>query len=352
VGAIDQVEGIAANSVPFVSIIIPCRNDGTFIAECLDSVIAARYPRDRLEVLVIDGMSEDGTHDIIKHRLKGYGFVRLLSNPRRITPAALNLGIFQSKGDIIVRIDAHSRISPSYITQCVAALEKYQVDNVGGNMVTLPGGTGVISRAIALSLKHWFGVGNSFRRNTSYCGEVDTVFGGCYRRETFERVGLFNEDLPRSQDYEFNVRLRRAGGKILLVPEIVAYYFACPSFCKFWRKNFEDGLWAVVPFAKSKVVPVSTRHLIPLAFVLGLILSIVVSIANPTGVWLLATIAGAYLAVTVFVSAGTTLSERDARYFFVMPAVFANRHFAYGLGSLWGVWWLARSWVSSRLRKK
>jgi glycosyltransferase involved in cell wall biosynthesis len=123
VGAIDQVEGIAANSVPFVSIIIPCRNDGTFIAECLDSVIAARYPRDRLEVLVIDGMSEDGTHDIIKHRIKGYGFVRLLSNPRRITPAALNLGIFQSKGDIIVRIDAHSRISPSYITQCVAALE-------------------------------------------------------------------------------------------------------------------------------------------------------------------------------------------------------------------------------------
>jgi len=204
------------SNLPFVSVIIPCRNEEKYIGKCLDSLVKQDYPKDKLEVLVVDGMSEDKTREIIEEHIKKYSFIKLLKNPRKFTPFGLNIGIKEAQGAIIIRMDAHAAYEKDYISKCVKSLEKYKVDNVGGIMKTLPANSTLISKAIALSLSSPFGVGNAyFRIGSKEPREVDTVFGGCYRREIFEKIGYFNENLPRGQDMEFNLRLREFGGKIL-----------------------------------------------------------------------------------------------------------------------------------------
>jgi glycosyltransferase involved in cell wall biosynthesis len=215
------------DEIPFVSIVIPCRNEEGFIGACLESLLKGDYPQDRLEVLVVDGMSCDGTRKIVASHLQGNPCIRVLDNPSKTTPVAMNLGIRASRGDVVIIASAHARFDRKYITRCVEAIRRYGADNVGGIMRMLPREPGLTGNAIALSLSHRFGVGNSyFRIHTDEPRWVDTVFGGCYRREVFQRVGFFNEKLARSQDMEFNRRLKKAGGKTLLAPDIVCYYYA------------------------------------------------------------------------------------------------------------------------------
>lgn len=321
-----------------VSIIIPCRNEERFIGRCLDSILTNSYPLDRMEVLVVDGMSEDRTRTIVEDYVKQHSFIKFLENPNRITPTALNLGVSNAKGDVIFWMSAHNRYKKDYISRSIQYLNAYGADNVGGVIVTLPRENTFTGRAIVACLSHPFGVGNShFRILSKEPKWVDTVFGGCYRREVFERVGLFNERLRRGQDMEFNLRLKKAGGRTLLVPEIVSYYYARSDLRSFWKHNWGNGLWAILPFLYSEVVPVSWRHLVPLAFVLGLIGSAVLGLFRPEGVWLLAAVVGSYGAANLLVSAHIAWRERDIRYLFVMPFVFASLHVAYGTGSLWGL---------------
>ena len=328
----------ACDSAPFVSVVIPCRNEARFIGACLDSILGNDYPKDRLEVLVVDGMSQDGTSEIVKEYAKRYSCIRLLDNPKRITPAALNIGIARSSGEIIMRMDVHARVGTTYISRCVQALEDYRADNVGGIMRTHPRQETPIAKAIASSLSHPFGVGNSyFRISSKEPRWVDTIFGGCYRREVFDKVGLFNEGLARGQDLEFNLRLRKAGGRTLLVPDIVSYYYARSDMKSFWQHNWKNGVWAILPFLYSTIMPVRWRHLVPLAFVLGLLGSVVVATVHPAGLWVLGGIAGTYAIGNVAASVQVTLREKDVRYLVAMPVVFASLHVAYGLGSLWGL---------------
>jgi glycosyltransferase involved in cell wall biosynthesis len=173
--------------LPFTSIIIPCRNEKEFISGCLDSIIANDFPKERLEVLVVDGMSEDGTQAVIENYSKKYLWIRLIKNPEKITPIALNKGILDSKGEIIIWMSAHNRYEKDYISRSVESLNKYGADNVGGIMTTLPRIDNFTGRAIVASLSHRFGVGNSyFRVQTNEPKWVDTVFGGCYRRGVFK----------------------------------------------------------------------------------------------------------------------------------------------------------------------
>lgn len=212
---------------PFVSIVVPCRNETEYIRPLLDSILANTYPRDRLEVLIVDGMSDDGTRAVIAEYVARHPVIRLLDNPKRITPCALNLGISRARGTIIVRMDAHASYPPNYVADLVDWLERTGADNVGGAWVTLPGGDTATARAIAAALSHPFGIGNArYRLGTTELREVDTVPFGCFRRDVFDRVGLFDEELVRNQDDEFNFRLLRAGGRILLVPGVVSHYYA------------------------------------------------------------------------------------------------------------------------------
>lgn len=326
------------NELPFVSVIIPCRNEGAFIGPCLDSLLASDYPRDRLEVLVIDGMSDDKTREVVEEYYSSHPFIRLIDNPARRTPQALNAGIREARGEVIVRVDAHAHFDESYISKCVHHLLESGADNVGGIMVTLPRDETAIGRSIVLALNHRFGVGNSYFRVHSPAPKwVDTVFGGCYRREVFEKVGMFNEKLLRGQDMEFNRRLGQAGGRILLVPEIVSYYYARSDMLTFMKHNFTNGEWAIIPFLYSPVMPVRPRHLVPLGFALAIVLLSAAALFSQFALWALIAVCASYLACSVLASAHVVVREKNPVYLFTMPLVFFNLHFWYGLGSLKGV---------------
>jgi len=308
-------------NLPFVSIIIPCRNEEKFILKCLDSIISNDYPKERLEVLVIDGMSEDKTREILKEYIKKNPPIKLLDNPQRYTPFALNIGVKNAKGKIIIRMDAHAGYKKDYISKCVEYLNKSKADNVGGIWEIIPPKNTLVAKSIAFASSSLFGAGDAYYRR-GYFQEpklADTVFGGCYKKEVFEKIGLFNEKLLRSQDMEFNLRLKRAGGKILLVPDIVAYYYPKSSLKEFFIHNFKDGIWAIYPLKFVKI-PFRLRHYIPLIFVLSL----------PISIW-------PYIPVSLYFSTKVAFKKKDIRLFFIMPIVFATRHIGYGLGSVWGI---------------
>ena len=214
------------NSFLSVSLIVSCRNEEKFISKCLDSLIKQDYPKEKIEILVVDGMSEDKTREIIKEYSKKFSFIKLLKNHQKYTPFAFNIGIKKAIGEAIILIGAHAEYEKDYISKCVKYLEEYNADNVGGILKTIPSNDSLIAKAIAICLSHFFGAGGSyFRTGSKKPIEVDTVFGGCYKREVFNKIGLFNEKLIRSQDIELNRRLKVSGGKILLVPDITAYYY-------------------------------------------------------------------------------------------------------------------------------
>jgi len=306
---------------PSVSIIIPCRNEEKFIGKCLEMISEQDYPKEKMEVLVVDGASEDRTKEVIEElKIKNLKLkINVLDNPKKYTPFGLNIGIKNSRGEVIIRMDAHAGYEKDYISKCLKYLEEYNADNVGGIIKTLPAENTLIAKAIAVCLSHPFGAASDFRLKPAGLKLVDTVFGGCYKREVFEKIGLFNENLIRSQDLEFNSRLKKSGGKILLVPDIVSYYYPKTNLKDFFWHNFQDGIWAILPLKFVKM-PFKLRHYLPLLFVLTL----------PLSVW-------PYILACLFFSLQISLKEKNIRLFFLMPLAFSVRHFGYGLGSIIGL---------------
>lgn len=322
---------------PLVSVIVPCRNEIAFIDRCLDSIAASDYPKNRLEVLVVDGDSGDGTHEAIDAQAARHPFIRRIDNPQRITPVALNLGIRAAQGAYIVWMSAHNDYPPNYISECVRWAVRSGADNVGGVIHTRPRSTGAWARGVVAAHSHVFGVGASqFRTRRAGPVWADTVFGGCYRRDVFQRVGMFNERLARGQDMEFNLRLKRAGGRTLLVPSIFSSYYARTRPIEFARHTWNNGVWAILPFRYSKGAPVGLRHLVPLAFALALVAGIAAWLSG-LGPWLLLAVAAPYAAVALIAALHVAWIEREAALLFVMPFVFAVFHLSYGFGSVTGV---------------
>jgi succinoglycan biosynthesis protein ExoA len=331
-------------SVPFVSVIVPCRNEAAFIERCLESILASDYPAARMEIVVADGMSVDATRHLLDVLAAREPRLRVIDNPERITPVGLNRAIAASSGEILVRFDGHAVMPRDYLRRCVELLDSSNADNAGGAIRTVAQGGGLFSGPIAAALGSRFGVGNSVFRTTS--GDAgpraaDTVFGGCWRRELFSRIGGFNERLARGQDLEFNLRLQRAGGTIMLDPSIVCDYYARTGLASFWRHNFSNGLWAVLPFALTEIVPVRPRHLIPLGFVTALAASLLLPFP-----WSIA-IPAAYASINLAASAQVALAHRRLIYLALMPVAFASLHLAYGLGSAWGCLRLAANKLSA-----
>ena len=325
-------------NLPLVSVIIPCRNEAKFIANCLESILKQSYPKDKMEILVIDGMSGDKTREIVKKYSEKYPFIKLLENPNKFTPFALNIAIKKTKGEIIIRMDAHSTYKKDYISTCIKYLNEYDADNIGGIWKILPGEKTLVAKSIAFASSSIFGAGDAYYRRGYDKGikEVDTVFGGCYRKEIFKKIGLFNENLVRSQDIEFNLRLKKAGGKILLVPDIIAYYYPKSNFKEFFVHNFKDGIWAIYPLKFVKI-PLCLRHYIPFIFILSLLGTGLLGIFFPIFFWLFLFIFGSYFLVANYFSVKISTKEKDIRFLFLMPVAFACRHIGYGLGSIWGL---------------
>lgn len=318
---------------PRVSIIIPCRNEERYIGGCLDSIIAGDYPRDRLEVLVVDGQSVDRTRVVVGAYAARYDFIQILENPKRITPCAMNVGIRQARGDVVMLLGAHAALSPTYVSRVVAALIETGADNVGGALVTLPSGDSATARAIALAMSHPFGVGNShFRIGTAKRRWVETVGFGSYRKDVFQRIGLFDEALVRNQDGEFNARLIKHGGRILLIPDVVAYYYGRGTLAQVARMFFQYGYFK--PLVAQKVGRVMTmRQVVPALFILSLLGTGLASYWFAPAGLLCAGIGGSYAAaVTLF--ACKAAHRHGLKCGAIVAAVFPILHFSYGLGFL------------------
>ncbi len=319
-----------------ISIIIPCRNEEKFIGECLDSLVANEFPDDKLEVLVVDGMSDDNTKCIIKKYSEKYPFIKLIENPKKVTPVAMNKGINEAVGDYIMILSSHSKVDNNFINNNVDSLSKFDADCVGGVMITLPGSDTILSKSIALAVSHPFGVGNSqFRIGAKEPKYVDTVAFGCYRNEVFKEIGFFDENLIRNQDDEFNFRLIKNGGKVLLVPEIISYYHARDSILKLWKMYYQYGYFK--PLVAKKIEAVLTwRQLIPAFFISSLITVGLLSIFIQYFLWLFCLIMSFYLFSNLVFSCSISL-KKGAKCFFGLYISFFAIHFSYGLGYLKGI---------------
>jgi succinoglycan biosynthesis protein ExoA len=325
-------EGVATR-LPRVSVVLPIRNEADHIEACLERLLRQAYPRDRLEVVVVDGASDDGTREVVERVRANHpdADLRLLDNPQRTVPPALNIGIRAARGDVIVRMDGHAVPAPDYVAACVAALARSGAANVGG-VVEAEGAT-PFGQAVALATQHPLGAGDAKHRIGGAAGDVDTVPFGAFRRDVFEKVGLFDESLVRNQDYEFNVRIRAAGERVHFDPRIRFAYTPRGSVRALWSQYLQYGWWKVETVRRHPD-SLRWRQAVPPVFVLGLLL---VAFAAP---W--SGLAAGALAAAVAVYLGTigAVALRVARPPATPAAVllaFAVIHFGFSIGFLLNV---------------
>lgn len=322
------------NQLPFVSVLAPCRNEVDHIERAVNSILQSDYPKDRMEILVLDGMSNDGTRDKVEKLAADDDRVRLVDNVGCIVPTGMNIGIKEAKGEYIVRIDCHSWFAPDYIRKSIEVSKRTGADNVGGYWLTLPGADTSTAKAIAAATSCGFGVGNGMFRLGGEEREVDTVPFGTYRKDHFEKIGLYDERLVRNQDIELNSRLRAAGGKIVISPEIKLSYFNRATYSGIWQQSFNNGLWN--PYTIWLVGGgLSIRHFVPMAFVLSLIFLAIASCFYWPISFLLLADAVTYSSLAALMAVKVAAKDK------VSPAkvlcAFLTLHVAYGLGSLWAI---------------
>lgn len=312
---------------PVLSVIVPVRNERSWIRGCLDSILADA-PAGGLEVIVVDGESDDGTAEVASEVAAADARVRLLTNPSHFVPQAMNLGIAEAAGEYIGRVDGHCAVVPGYFSGCLERLEGKGYDCVGG--VLINEGTTPAGRAIAAATSSAIGVGSArFRTGRGGESTVDTIAFGVYRSDVFERVGLFDEMLVRNQDDELNLRLVRAGGRILLVPSLSIRYFVRDSVRMLGRQYFQYGYWKWRVFRKHGQFA-SARQLAPPLFVAAVLLAALAAFFVPKGPLLLAALVVPYTLVVL----GESLRlgrARQAPWWRIVQAIMTV-HVAYGAG--------------------
>lgn len=318
-----------------ISVIVPIYNEERCIEECLSSILQQDYPKEDMEVLVVDGMSTDRTREIVASYAEKCPFIVLLDNPDRIVPKAMNIGIKAAKGSYIIRLDGHASYPSNYISELIRWHGLLpDAWNVGGVCETRVLHSNPVSEAIAKVMSDKFGVGNSVFRTGSdepYL-EVDTVPFGCYKASVFQEIGLYNEKLVRVQDIELNKRIKRAGGKIYLVPSISCTYYPRDTYKSFCKNRYKTGHWVFrACFITKTFKNFGIRHFIPACFVLSILLPLVLGIFWWPFFLISALSAAAYTAVMLVRS--WQISDEKTTVWSVFAA-FCCLHFSYGLGSL------------------
>ncbi|MBA3971275.1 MAG: glycosyltransferase family 2 protein [Bacteroidetes bacterium] len=315
-----------------VSIVIPCRNEEKYIGKCLDSILMQDYSQDLLSVFVCDGVSTDSTVTIIKEYAQKHSNIHLVVNEKQSTPFALNLGIKKSNSDVIIILGAHSELYPDYVSNCIHAFNfDENIGCTGGIIENVY--ENETAAVIGKAMSSGFGVGNAHFRTGNRDGFVDTVAFGAYRKEVFEKVGLFDEELIRNQDDEFNFRVLKAGFKIYLFRSIRCRYYVRASFEKLYKQYFQYGYWKVYVGKKHKAVT-TVRQLIPLLFVLFLFVGFALSFLHLYFALLYIAGLSTYLvAASVFAVLKAEELTHPAKIMFS----FMILHFSYGLGYLKGL---------------
>ena len=312
------------------SIIIPVRNEEKYIENCIISILDQDYPKEKMELIFVDGDSTDKTKNIINKYIKtSKVIIKIINNPQKTVPFAMNKGIKISKGTYIIRLDAHSSYTNTYISACINTIEKTNADNVGALAITK--GEGPIGSVFSRILSSKFGVGNSSFRTKGNSGYVDTVPFGTFQRSVFEKYGYYDERLDRNQDYELNYRIRKNGGKIYLNSDIEFSYYCRNTFFGIIKQSFENGKWNIIT---SKLCPgtMSLRHFIPFLFVLSLILLSILSFNIFFFILLFIEIL-LYLTIDIIFSMRENNVIRDFLLSILLYPVF---HISYGTGSFFG----------------
>lgn len=321
-----------------VSILIPCYQERNFIRACLDSVRAFEMPDGAtLEVLVLDGMSTDGTREIVSSIEQSDSRIRMVDNPSRTQSAALNLGVSIATGDYVMRLDAHSVYPPDYLALTLETAIRTGADNTGGVVVTLRRGEGYQSALVQAITTHKFGVGDSGFRTNAAEGEADTVPYGCFKRDVFAKVGLFDERLIRAQDYEMNRRIIAAGGTVWMNPWIQVRYFQQPDLASFIRKQvvyeapYNAYLWYLAPYAFTP------RHAITGVFAAGVLAGLAISPFSTFVRWTFAAVMMLYLLLAILSGVQQAVRYREPRHVIFAPIGFFLYHFLHGTGVLIGL---------------
>lgn len=320
---------------PFVSLILPIRNEADYIERSLGAILEQDYPGE-MEILIADGMSTDGTRQIILELARQYPqySVSILDNPGKIVPVGMNVALRQARGEIIIRVDGHTLIASDYVSQCVEALHFTKADNVGGRMNAL--GYNTFGNAVAFATSTPFGVGGARFHYSDNEEWVDTVYLGAWFRRIFEEVGLFDEELVRDQDDEFNYRLREHGRKILLSPLIRSEYFVRSSPSALWNQYFQYGCWKVRVLQKHPF-QMHLRQFVPPAFVVSYLFSAVLLFFSlpcyiHPAFWSSILYLGVNLSVSFYIAA-----KNSWKYLRFLPVIFIILHIGYGLGFLVGL---------------
>lgn len=326
--------------LPTISVVVPMRNEERHIGECLESILRQDYPPAKVEILVVDGMSEDRSREIVCDFASKNPNVQLLDNLKQIQSSAVNIGIRQAKGDLICPISAHSHVEADYLSQCVKYLRLTKADNVGGILLAV--GENYVGEAIALAMSCPFGIGNSKFRYSNQEQYVDTVGFGTFPRTIFDRIGLFDERLVANEDYEFNYRLRSSGGRIFYTPAIKVLYHCRDSLLGLWKQYFQYGFWKA-QVIKKHPRSIAFRHLVPPIFVGTLVTTGLLGLASHRFRYLFALVVLSYLMASLVFS--TAIARREGwRYLPILPLTFACVHLAWGSGALWGLLRVIPTW--------
>lgn len=336
--------------LPYVTVILPVRNEIDFIRRSLGAVLTQDYPAHLMEVIVADGMSTDGTREVIRSFQPQHPNLRWIDNPGRIVPTALNAGIAQARGQFIVRVDGHCEIAPDYVRRCIDHLLHDGIDGVGGPLDTV--GQTPIAKVIAVATSSSFGVGNSaFRTVDNKTMLTDTVAFPAYTREIIARAGPFDEELVRNQDDEYNYRLRKLGAKILLAADVRARYYSRSSLRALWRQFFQYGYWKVRVMQKHPR-QMRLRHFAPPLFVTALLTSLLLMPLHVLGVWKFGLVISSYIFINLVVSlsAARKAGKGGWRLLILLPVTLAILHLSYGFGFLIGLAKFWRRWGDSEIQ--
>jgi succinoglycan biosynthesis protein ExoA len=320
-----------------VSIIVPCYNEEARIQGLLEAIAAQTIPQADMEVVVADGLSTDGTAQVVERFAAAHPglALRLIQNPGRSIPSAVNSAVAAAAGEIILRLDGHSRPYPDYVALCLSDLAAGIAENVGGVWEIKPGGESWIAESIAVAAAHPLGVGDALYRIADRPAYVDTVPFGAFRRDLFERLGGFDETLLTNEDYEFNARIRRTGGRIWLDPLIRSIYYARESLGALARQYWRYGFWKYRMLRRYPST-LRWRQALPPAFVASLIVCLLLSWI-PFFAWLFVAEVGTYILVLAF--AGLVAASRRRRAFLVLglPLSIACMHLSWGAGFIWSM---------------
>ena len=319
-----------------LSVICPVFNEEKYIEACLASIERQDYPKNDLEVLFVDGMSTDRTREIITSYSEKHSYIHLIDNPQRIVPCAMNKGITMAKGDVIMRLDAHASYELNYFSSLVRRLDELNADDIGTVCKTDVLNKTPKTLAIREVLSNRFGVGNSvFRTGVDKIKQVDTVPFGCWKREVFEKYGMYNEKLVRNQDIELSKRIIRGGGRIFIIPDSFCTYYARETFVALAKNNYANGKWNILTVYYTKEFnSLSIRHFIPLLFLLSLLLPLLLGFF-----WLpfaLISVTSLFCYGMLLGSVSFRLARTKGLSFFLLMQSFIVLHLSYGWGSLAG----------------